>query len=335
MGLRDLKTIKEVNHITDVATEMGFHLKKVGRFYTLKEHDSIRINPDRNIFIQNSTGKSGSVIDFVSQMGNISLSDAMRKLIRRTDNKGLELNKPVKKEITKDEEIVFKLPPKSWTNRNVYAYLIKTRGISPDLVNKFINRKLLYQDKHTNCVFVSYKDGKPVFASKRSALTYKKYMTDVPGNNYKHGFFIDNKANKLIVTESTIDLMSKMDLMKMKSYNLNEYNFLALSGTGKIVKALEHHLSINKYDYVNLSLDNDSAGRMACRFAQNTIKEMNLESEIELDIDLPEIEGYDVKDYNDLLKLTKSLEKANELERIAENEISSDKYYEYDIETEV
>ena len=40
--------------------------------------------------------------------------------------------------------------------RKIYAYLIKTRYISQDVVNEMVHRKMLYQDTYGNCVFLGY-----------------------------------------------------------------------------------------------------------------------------------------------------------------------------------
>ncbi len=325
MGNEKLDRIKENNQIIDCAVEMGFHLKKVGKWFTLSEHDSIRIDPNRNIYMQNSTGRGGSVIDFVSEMENISTIEAIKRLSNRTDIKGLNQVSTVKKEKIAYVKKEFKLPQKDSNEKNVYSYLTKTRGISGDLVNKFIKKGLLYQDIKKNCVFVSYKDKKPVFASQRGTNTYKKFVADVSGNDYKHCFFIDNKAHKLVVTESAIDLMSKMDYMKSKGLDLNEYNFLSISGTEKIEKALTHHLNINQYNYVNLSLDNDKAGKLATEVGKNFIENIEEEKRPEVEVDLPEFG----KDWNDNLKYIKSNENSLENEtQIAINKKEKDKDFE-------
>lgn len=53
----------------------------VGRYFTLKEHDSVRIDPDKNRFVQNSTGVKGSIIDFVMQFENTDKTTAIRRLL--------------------------------------------------------------------------------------------------------------------------------------------------------------------------------------------------------------------------------------------------------------
>ncbi len=55
----------------------------------------------------------------------------------------------------------FVMPQRGNDNKRVFAYLTKTRGISPQVVNELIKADLLYQDIKGNAVFLDIKDGKP------------------------------------------------------------------------------------------------------------------------------------------------------------------------------
>ena len=66
------RMIKEQVKIVDYASRMGFTVVRRGRYFSLKEHDSVIINPEKNCFWRNSKmgtgrsiGKGGSIIDFV------------------------------------------------------------------------------------------------------------------------------------------------------------------------------------------------------------------------------------------------------------------------------
>ena len=68
--------------------------------------------------------------------------------------------------------------------KNVFAYLVNTRAIYPEVVQDFVNRKMLYQDIRKNCVFVSYDreiTDKPVYDYLRSSNTYKTPVNDIEG----------------------------------------------------------------------------------------------------------------------------------------------------------
>ena len=71
--------IKSELHISDIAREMGFSIIKKGHYLTLKEHDSVIIDTEKNCFWRNSKigngssiGKGGSVIDFVVEFSSMN-----------------------------------------------------------------------------------------------------------------------------------------------------------------------------------------------------------------------------------------------------------------------
>lgn len=304
----NIDQIKRIS-IVEYAEEIGFHPYRVGHYYSLKEHDSVRIDPDKNIFVQNSTGAGGSVIDFAMTFQGMDLKRAIRTLGGKTATGSVQERKDPDPETRKEKIGDLKLPEKDSTMKNIFAYLIKTRGIDQTIVQEMVQRKALYQDIHKNCVFVSRDDtGKPVFASIRGTNTYKKFVADAFGCDYSYGLFLPNVGNRLIVTESAIDAMSVMNLLEIGGTDHKAYDYLALSGCGK-TEVIETHLRNHDYRIVDLCLDNDEAGRKAAKALSVRIKEI---SKAAVYTELPGNE----KDYNDVLKQVKSanITKAKELQ---------------------
>lgn len=304
----DIDQIKRIS-IVDYAEEIGFHPYKIGHYYSLKEHDSVRIDPDKNIFVQNSTGAGGSVIDFAMTFQGMDLKRAIRTLGGKTAAGSVQERKDPDPEKRKEKIGDLKLPEKDSTMKNIFAYLIKTRGIDQTIVQEMVQRKALYQDIHKNCVFVSRDDsGKPVFACIRGTNTYKKFVADAFGCDYSYGLFLPNGGDRLIVTESAIDAMSVMNLLEIGGTDHKAYDYLALSGCGK-TEVIETHLRNHYYRIVDLCLDNDEAGRKAAKALSVRIKEI---SKAAVYTELPGNE----KDYNDVLKQVKSanITKAKELQ---------------------
>lgn len=300
-----LDEIKQIS-IVDYAREIGLTPYKLGSYYSLKEHDSVRIDPGKNIFIQNSTGYSGSVIDFAMTFQNLDFGQAVRSLQKRSAY-GRERKETVA-DINKDKGSGLRLPEKDSAMRNIFAYLTKTRGIDQAIVQEMVRRDALYQDIHKNCVFVSRDEtGKPVFASMRGTNTYKKFVADAFGCDYTHGLFLPNGGNRLIVTESAIDAMSVMSILKISGIDHKNYDYLALSGCGKS-DVIERHLKSHDYRIVDICLDNDDAGKKAAEKLKTKVNEM---SEAAAYIELPK-EG---KDYNDVLLLIKSRSPEKHMEK--------------------
>ena len=304
--------LKEHISVVDVCQSLGYSPVRVGqKYYSLKEHDSVRIDLQKNCFYWNSRGKNGSVIDACIAFGDMEKADAYNHLYHMAGgreavfeaavgNQELEV-KPVaaakqkhpekkEKENLKDE-----LPKKAAHMRNVYAYLGKTRQIDGSVINEFVKRQMLYQDDRNNCVFVSRnKEGEPVFACMRGTNTYKRFVADVKGSDYSKGFYVDNQADKLFVGESVIDIMSKMTLLKKDGVDYHDYNYLAMAGTQK-QEAIEYVLDSNQQiKEIFLGMDNDTGGFKAVTKLEETLSDRD----ILLKRDMPDKSGYD---WNDML----------------------------------
>lgn len=291
----DLEEIKKIS-ITEYARQMGFTPVKIGSYYTLKEHDSVRIDPRKNIFFRNSTGDRGTVIDFVMAFKGVSCGEAIKLLCDE-----IELPKVYKEQNSVPQKKKELIPPAKARNmKNVFAYLVKTRCINQKIVQEMVDRDMLYQDERNNCVFVSRNEnGKSVFATVRGTNTDKKWVGDVSGCDYSHSFFIDNCSRNLIVTESVIDAMSMMDIKEQKGENHQEYNYLSVSGLGKSREALGYHLGKTLYDIVFLAFDNDDKGREIAKEMKKHIESIN--QDISVSMLIPEA----AKDWNEELQKEK------------------------------
>jgi hypothetical protein len=254
--------------ILTLASDMGFTPKPIGSYYTLKEHDSVRIYPETNSFMQFSSGIGGSTIDFVMRFGNYDKAEAIRLLKERYLGRKLEVlphvakpNEAVREPARKE----FILPPKAeGTFSRAFAYLTKTRCIDPGIVQQCMKDGLIYEDNKHNVVFVGKdENGNPVYATKRSTLTGSSFKCDVAGARQDVGFYVNHHAEKLYICEAPIDALSIMTLMKQQGKPVEQANYLATGGTGKdaaVYFRLDHNPQIKT---VVLANDNDDAGRKA------------------------------------------------------------------------
>lgn len=273
-----LEDMKRDIRITNIAEEMGFSLVRKGRYYSLKEHDSVIIDDEKNCYWQNSIpgegrsiGKGGSVLDFISTFGDMSIKETVHYLEGRyTQNKWNSLHQEVFSERKLNH---LRLPPKDKNMKKVFAYLCQTRKILPEVVEMMVKNKQLYQDKKGNCVFVSFDEEKPTYGMVRGTNTYHRFIGDCQGNDYSKGFFVDNHANKLIITESVIDAMSLMSLTKEKNGDYKDYDYLVLGGVGKL-DSLEYRFLKKSYIGTILSLDNDEAGHSAGEMIKNHLRRL-------------------------------------------------------------
>ena len=257
--------------LTAVAAALGYTVRRVGRYHTLKEMDSIRIY-DRSHWFRWSRrydGKDngGSQIDFLRVFGGMDVKEAVFWLLDFMGySKGnTSLKQPLRHQVeatAKEEVKEFILPERSRDNRYLYGYLQKERGISKRVIDFFVTRGLIYESMpYHNIVFLGNdKEGIPRFASMRGVFDKngKCFKCDVEGNDKRYGFNVRNQDSKeLIVFEAAIDLMSYVELTGDCNSNL-----LAL---GMVADApLETYLEENpQIEIIKFGLDNDLPGRKA------------------------------------------------------------------------
>lgn len=311
--------IKAQIRILDYAQQHGYHVVAKGNYYTLKEHDSVIIDPEKNCFWRNSgrgTNPRGSVIDFAMNFVHSGdLEASLEELSQQIEGMSYPVGqirehpatvKPVGQVSLKDN-----LPERNRDMRRAYAYLTKTRWIDPDVVQEFVDRKMLYQDVRGNCVFLAYgADGEPNFATFRGTLSERKFLGDIKGSDYTHDFYVNNGAEKLIVTESVIDAMSVMSILKGQGVEFQKYDYLVQAGTQKydaVLTQLEEHPKVNE---VLLAMDHDIAGVKGMQKVKELVWEFPEERKVSIHVLDPQY-----KDWNEVLST--AMRKMQPLEQIS------------------
>ncbi len=312
-----LNQIKNIP-IIDCAEKYGYTVQKVGnKYYTLKEHDSVRIDSEKNCFWRNSSfhigckGGAGSVIDFVMEFKNLDMKAAMKELAdmfyintkNKVETNNISIVTSVNKVISNNDikSTQIELPAKADNIKLIKDYLCNKRAISENVFNYFVKHHMLYQeDKYNNCIFVSpNKD----FACARG-ITDKRYVKDLNGCNYNKGFFfsiIPNKEKNLVVAESVIDIMSIITELEKRKLPLDSYSFLALSGVNKL-NSIYTHLEENNIDSIILGFDNDQGGIKATNAVLKELKDKGYKGKLYNFTPPSTIKDEKIKDWNDYIK---------------------------------
>ncbi len=210
--------------LTAIAADLGYTPERVGKRCILKEMDSLVIFNDSTWyrFSQKGNKTGGTQIDFLMEYGGAeTVGEAINRLLEFKGGSAVEILP--KHEGSTDKSFSMKLPEKNSNYKRLYAYLIKTRGISQETISDFIHRKLIYEDAdHHNIVFLGRDpDGEVRYAGMRgTADQVKVFKCDVAGNDKNYGLNIINKdSDELKVFEGAIDLMSYIDMYCDKKSN--------------------------------------------------------------------------------------------------------------------
>ena len=179
--------------------------------------------------------------------------------------------------------------------RNVFAYLTQSRYIEPDIVQYFVDRKMIYQDKLKNCAFVSYRGEEAVFGCLKGTNTFTPFAGDIAGSDYEWCWYLNNGSDRLHVTEAPIDTMSRMTMYYKTGIDLQSYDYLALSGAPKY-KAVIDHAKANNYKEIIIGTDRDKGGDSAYRAILKMASEEGISAKITRDSPIM------TKDWNEEMK---------------------------------
>ena len=286
MALYTKEQIDKANQtdLEEFLQRKGERLKRTGSESVLVykdstgEHDSISIRKNRWYDHKNMRG--GYPLKFMQEFYGMNFRTAMKELLHGEEPElGRKKNNENEKNVSQSEKTAalenqeqiscpsekseFILPEKDSNMKRLFAYLLKTRFISKDVVKSFVEQKILYQEKeHGNVVFVGTdKDGVPKSACKKStAEQTKSFRMTIAGSDCRYGFCWRGESSKLYVFEAAIDLMS---FVTLRNDEWKADSFLALDGLSS--KPLLQFLEDQKNIYeIFLCLDYDVAGIEAC-----------------------------------------------------------------------
>ena len=238
----------------------GEKLERVGREHKLiyydgsGKHDSITMSGSRWFDHKNQVG--GGAIKFMQEFYGMDFQTAVQELLGQTVT---PLSHSPPKVSAKEEKKEFRLPEANTNMHRVYAYLIKQRFISPDIISHFAKQHTLYEDKeHHNAVFVGVdENGVPRQASKRSTNSYgNSFRITCQGSDTRYSFAHFGESKRLYVFEAPIDMMSFLTLYPN---DWQKHSCIAMNGVyeNAVLAALKNHSNLSE---VILCVDNDEGG---------------------------------------------------------------------------
>ena len=169
-----------------------------------------------NKWFDHSARIGGYAVSFVQRYYRLPYPEAVLLLLGRKNRKTYEQAKPVK-EVPK----AFALPEPYGTMRRMYAYLMRQRHIDREVISAFVHEKLLYEDKHHNCVFVGLDDsGEAKHAHIRSTNSEGRvFRMNIESSASEHCFHKNGTDKSLYVFEAPIDLLSHINYERHNNYN--------------------------------------------------------------------------------------------------------------------
>ena len=219
------------------------------------KHDSITIRGSKWFDHKNQTG--GGAIKFMQEFYGMDFQTAVQELLGRSISP--LSNSPPKADKQEQKTRDFKLPEANSNMHRVYAYLIKQRFISAEIITHFAKQHTLYEDKnHHNAVFVGLNEnGEPKQAHKRSSNSVgSTFRITCSGSDTRYSFAHFGEDERLYVFEAPIDMMSFLTLYPK---DWQKHSCIAMNGVyeNAVLAALKNHSNLSE---VILCVDNDEGG---------------------------------------------------------------------------
>lgn len=248
-----------------------FQCEKAGKEIHIKGYGGLYVNPETNQFFRHSENIGGKgLLEFCKKILDMSFLEAMRECV----GEAAEIKQFTPKAAAEPQEKKeFVMPEKSDTGyKNIYAYFINTRSISPETVREFTNKGLIYptvsegvskttgkEYKKLNAVFLHKNEkGEPCGADIQGIDQNPDYRFKgcTARDESDRGFVYDKgspeKIDTVYLFEAPIDLMSFVELHP----EIENAKFAALSG----LKPSTAASYINSGLKVVSCVDNDAAG---------------------------------------------------------------------------
>lgn len=263
------KEIAERTSLVDLLRSQGETLKPSGTEWEwLCRGQKVTIRG--NLWYHQYEQVGGDAVSFVRKFMGMRYVDAVEYL--------LQYNGEPLPERSRREKKAFELPSANENMNRVFAYLVKQRGISRDVVYAFAHRKMIYESaKHHNAVFVGYDmDGNPRHAHKRSTAKEGTYKCNVSGSQPEFSFHLVGPSDRLYLFEAPIDLLSFIslhpDVWRRHSYAA------ACSVSDRVVfQMLQDNPAIRQ---VLICFDSDEPGQAAAQRVSDRLFIHGIKSEI-------------------------------------------------------
>ena len=272
----------------------GFDLKKVGKEYVWKEHDSLHIKDngpgERGQWFRFSENKGGDNIGLLREYMDMSFIDAVEALtgehIDRTYTPSHTYEPKPVQQTARELSLA-----EADSCRRVFAYLCKTRGLDYDMLSALVKKGVISQEEKTGNVLFKYfdTDGKVIGAEKVGTSTEHKFKGIATGSVGGHGFeVVRGTGEKAFFFESAIDMLSYLQMHSKELDNCRLVSMMGVKPSIVLDTMLRHNIAAEN---VFLCSDNDTAGNEFAQRLQEQYPDMKR-------IITPDT----YKDWNDMLR---------------------------------
>lgn len=225
---------------------------------------SFKANMEKNTFYDFGNGYGGNNIDLIIKLKNCTVAESLAYFNNNFESFSFAQLTPFEKSNNDFDNKIEIQNIKPLTNLSLINY-VKERGISLKNAKQYL-LEIHYKVNDKNYFSLAMKNDKGGYELKN------KYIGN--SNSPKFLTSINNNCNSVIVTESTFDFLSIIELYPGKELQ-NDFIILhSLSFEKEAIKLAE------KYTKIELYLDNDVAGKETALTFVCSLKNVNSKSNI-------------------------------------------------------
>ena len=263
------KEIAERTSLVDLLRSQGETLKPSGTEWEWMCRGQ-KVTIRGNLWYHQYEQVGGDAVSFVRKFMGMPYVDAIEYL--------LQYNGEPLPERSRSEKKKFELPLANENMNRVFAYLVKQRGISRDVIYAFAHRKMIYESaKHHNAVFVGHDmDGNPRHAHKRSTAKEGTYKCNVSGSQPEFSFHWIGPSDRLYLFEAPIDLLSFICLHP-EGWRRHSYAAACSVSDRVVFQMLQDNPAIRQ---VLICFDSDEPGQAAARRVSDRLFIHGIKTEI-------------------------------------------------------
>lgn len=297
-------------NLPDFLRSHGFDLKKVGREYVWKDHDSVNIKDntpgEKGQWYRFSTGRGGDNIGFLQEFMGLQFKEAVEMLNGEQYDRSFAPSYHEKQQQQQLSGEIFLA--ENADCKRVFAFLCKTRGLNYDMIADLVKSGKISQEQKTGNVLFKYfnTDGKIIGAEKVGTSTAHKFKGIAQGSDSGHGFeIVRGTGENAYFFESAIDMLSYLQMHK----DIDNCRLVSMMGVKPnivIDTMTRHNISPEN---IYLCSDNDTAGNDFAEKLRQQYPKINR-------ISTPD----KFKDWNDMLRGVE-----REVEKLAERQFYGNK----------
>jgi len=230
----------------------GGVLLKEGRQYRVKGHPGLVVSDNK--WYSHTQLKGGNTLDYLVEIEGINFKRAVE--ILSLSNTDIVL--PARTTSIKNVSV----PPRNENDKRVIAYLVKSRGINPEVIIPLLKQGRIYESSGThNCVFTGIDNNNNIkYIMQRASSPGSSLKFESQGSDKAYSFSLEGKNDTVYVFESPIDLLSYRNIHSHAL--MQRSHMLSLGGLTDV--ALKSYAGrISDIHNIIFCLDSDTAAKDA------------------------------------------------------------------------